>query len=65
MNFYLIAQHEVAYLKNNKNEIVRKYFSPKEHFFLPGSWEFEIMPKDFFLKTINFKEFSTLFKAKD
>lgn len=65
MIFYLVAQHEVAYLKDKKGEIVRKYFAPKGHFFFPGSWEFETMPKDFYLKTMSFEEFSHFFKKED
>lgn len=62
MKFYLIAQHEVAYLKDKKGEIIRKYYAPKKHFFFPGVWEFETMPKDFLLKTMSFEEFAILFK---
>ncbi len=65
MKFNLVAQLEVAYLKDNKGEIVRKYFAPKGHFFFPGVWEFEEFPKDFFLKTMTFDEFRELMKRID
>jgi hypothetical protein len=65
MRFFLIAQHEVAYLKDSKGEIVRKYFAPKDQFFFPGTWEFETFPKDFYLKTMNFEEFARIFKGED
>ena len=65
MKFHLIAQLEVAYLKDSKGEIVRKYFAPKGHFFFPGVWEFETFPKDFYLKTMTFEEFRELLKRLD
>lgn len=51
MKYTLLAQHEIAYLKDNKGEILRKYFAPAGRFFHPGVWEFEQFPKDFSLKT--------------
>jgi len=65
MKFHLIAQLEVAYLKDNKGDIVRQYFAPKGHFFFPGVWEFETFPKDFFLKTMTLKEFCDLLNGMD
>lgn len=52
MKYTLIAQHEIAYLKDNKDEILRKYFAPAGRFFYPGVWQFEEFPKDFSLKTL-------------
>ena len=62
MKYFLLAQLEVAYLKDTKGNIVRKYFAPAGHFFCPGGWEFEDLPKnkDFYLKTMTFKEFREL-----
>jgi hypothetical protein len=54
--FHLIAQCEVAYLKDKKGDIVRKYYAPSGEFFIPGVWEFESFPKDFYLKTWSAKE---------
>lgn len=51
MKFCLIAQCEIAYLKDKKGEIVRKFYAPSGHLFYPGIWEFEDFPKDFFIKT--------------
>jgi hypothetical protein len=65
MKFYLVAQFEIAYLKNNKGDIVRKYFAPKDQFFIPGVWDFEEFPKDFYLKTISIEEFKQFLKDNE
>jgi hypothetical protein len=52
MKFILIALHEIAYMKDNRGDIVRKYYAPAGRFFYPGLWEFEEFPKDFSLKTL-------------
>jgi hypothetical protein len=64
MKFYLVAQPEIAYLKENKGDILRKYYAPKDQLFYPGTWEFESFPKDFFLKTMTFEEFRNLLKKE-
>jgi len=59
MKFYLIAQLEIAYLKDASGDLVRKYFTPAGHFFMPGVWEFESFPKEsqYYLKTMTMEEF--------
>lgn len=65
MKFYLVAQCEIAYLKDSKGEIVRKYFAPNHQFFIPGVWEFEEFPKDFYLKTWNAEELKAWLNRED
>ena len=60
MKFYLLAQFEIAYLKDNKGDILRKFFAPKNQFFIPGLWEFESFPQKFLLKTMTAEEFKIL-----
>lgn len=55
MKYTLVAQLEIAYLKDSKNNIIRKYFAPKKHFFYPGTWELEKM-SNIFLKTMLLEE---------
>jgi len=55
MKYTLVAQLEIAYLKDSKNNIIRKYFAPKTHFFYPGTWELEKM-SNIFLKTMLLEE---------
>jgi hypothetical protein len=54
--FHLVAQCEAAYLKDEKGDIVRKYFAPTGQFFIPGVWEFDEFPKDYYLKTWDAEE---------
>lgn len=65
MKFHFIAQFEIAYLKDNQGDIVRKYYAPKKHFFVPGTWSFENFPKDFALQTITFEEFKQILQGLD
>lgn len=51
MKFHLVAQCEISYLKNNKGDIVRKFYAPAKHFFIPGTWEYEQFPDEMILKT--------------
>lgn len=53
MKYVLVVLHEVAYIKNETGEIVRKYFVPDGKFFVPNLKEFE-----------NLDEFIKLHKIK-
>lgn len=64
MKFIMVAQLEIAYLKDSAGDVVRKYFAPKNQFFIPGTWEFDEFPTDFHLRTMNFEEFKELLKKE-